>query len=353
MKKEIRVYSVHPWANTLENFMIRYHFDRLTSDFDFVWDDKTPQYVFASEHIYSSYQAFRDFFRLWESGRAKDRIFIGYLEEAIEPDLNLFDYAAVYSTEFARMDRVIRLLPVHTKFKIFYVPESHPAASPQEARDILRQKTKFCDFLYSHAYQERDDIFTALSEYKGVDALGARFHNTDYKPTGFFGHAQETTALHRPYKFTIAVENGSLPGYTSEKLMTALQANTVPIYWGNPEIADDFNPACYINANDCTDFHDLIERVREIDTDDELWCSMISQPWQTEEQVRREEAQVEEYYRFFHDLFSSSVSDAKRLSWTMHMDAYQDWVRRNAPARPTVFHKGLGALMRLVRSIKG
>jgi hypothetical protein len=135
--------------------------------------------------------------------------------------------------------------------------------------------------------------------------------------------------------------------------MTALQANTVPIYWGNPEIADDFNPACYINANDCTDFHDPIERVREIDTDDELWCSMISQPWQTEEQVRREEAQVEEYYRFFHDLFSSSVSDAKRLSWTMHMDAYQDWVRRNAPVRPTVFHKGLGALMRLVRSTKG
>ena len=46
-------------------------------------------------------------------------------------------------------------------------------------------------------------------------------------------------------------------------------------------------------------------------------------------------------------------ADAKRLSWTMHMDAYQDWVRRNAPVRPTVFHKGLGALMRLVRSTKG
>lgn len=36
----------------------------------------------------------------------------------------------------------------------------------------------------------------------------------------------------RRYKFTIAFENQSYPGYVTEKIADALMAGTVPIYWG-------------------------------------------------------------------------------------------------------------------------
>ena len=44
------------------------------------------------------------------------------------------------------------------------------------------------------------------------------------------------------YKFTIAAENAAFPGYTSEKLMTSFQAHSIPIYWGNRDVVDEFNP---------------------------------------------------------------------------------------------------------------
>ena len=38
----------------------------------------------------------------------------------------------------------------------------------------------------------------------------------------------------RPYKFNLAFENASVPGYTTEKIVDAMQARAMPIYWGNP-----------------------------------------------------------------------------------------------------------------------
>jgi hypothetical protein len=52
------------------------------------------------------------------------------------------------------------------------------------------------------------------------------------------------------YKFTIAFENFSYRGYNTEKLTDPLLAGSVPIYLGNPEITKHFNPACFINAHD-------------------------------------------------------------------------------------------------------
>ena len=40
----------------------------------------------------------------------------------------------------------------------------------------------------------------------------------------------------RAYKFVIAFENGLSPGYNTEKLTHAMEADSMPIYWGDPEI---------------------------------------------------------------------------------------------------------------------
>jgi len=52
--------------------------------------------------------------------------------------------------------------------------------------------------------------------------------------------APKLTAL-QDYKYHIAIENGSWPGYWTEKLLDCYVANCVPIYWGAPDVGDYFD----------------------------------------------------------------------------------------------------------------
>lgn len=80
----------------------------------------------------------------------------------------------------------------------------------------------------------------------------------------------------KKYKFTIAFENSSSNGYTTEKLYQPLQSFSVPIYWGNPLVVRDFNPKAFINCNDFdNDFDAVIERVKELDNDPDKYLAML------------------------------------------------------------------------------
>src|SRR5438309_10477229 len=70
------------------------------------------------------------------------------------------------------------------------------------------------------------------------------------------------------YKFNIAFENASLPGYTTEKIVEPMAARCLPIYWGNPLIHREFNPKSFLNYVDFRDEAALIERIIELDQND-------------------------------------------------------------------------------------
>ena len=80
----------------------------------------------------------------------------------------------------------------------------------------------------------RNDFFRRLSRYRPVDS-GGRVLNT-------LGHrVADKQAFLRDYKFTIAFENESHPGYTTEKIVEPMLAASIPIYWGDPEVARHFD----------------------------------------------------------------------------------------------------------------
>ena len=100
------------------------------------------------------------------------------------------------------------------------------------------------------------------------------------------------------YKFSIASENARYKGYTSEKLLTSFEAHTVPIYWGNPYVTEEFNPEAFVNCMDYESFDEVVKRVKEIDEDDDLWAYMVSRQWQTDEQKKSSEQLFVRYLRF-------------------------------------------------------
>ena len=80
--------------------------------------------------------------------------------------------------------------------------------------------------------------------------------------------------VQRAYKFAVSFESSLGAGYTSEKICLAFRANAVPIYWGNPKIAEDYCPESFINAHDFPSFEALAEHVLKVDADDELYRSL-------------------------------------------------------------------------------
>src|ERR1700730_6107534 len=124
----------------------------------------------------------------------------------------------------------------------------------QQERDwelVLRAKTRFCAFIYANPVRYREAFCRALSRYKPVDAPGRSLNNmASIDPVPGLRDWNAKIAFLRDYKFVIAFENASQPGYNTEKLTHAIEADCLPIYWGDPEIGRSFNVRRLINAHD-------------------------------------------------------------------------------------------------------
>jgi len=186
---------------------------------------------------------------------------------------------------------------------------------------------KFCNFIYSNRKAtERIEFFHKLSQYKRVDSGGKVLNNIG-------GRVDDKLKFLQSYKFTIAFENACYPGYTTEKISEALLARTVPIYWGNPLVSRDFNPDSFINCHDFECFDAVIEFVRKVDADDELYHKYISASAfsnGTDNEFVNEDNLIKQLQRIFSGPVLSQVArPGDRLKFWTH------------PSRPWDFSKSL------------
>ena len=108
-------------------------------------------------------------------------------------------------------------------------------------------KRGFCSFVVSNPNQQmRNMAFKFINEYKPVASGGPHLNNIGYVlPRDQLRHKLKFLD---DYRFNICFENGSYPGYVTEKLYNALQVKTMPIYWGSSTVHRDFNTRAFINA---------------------------------------------------------------------------------------------------------
>lgn len=292
------------------------------------WDAAHPDYIFATEQIYSSYKAYRSFLRLYK----QEAISIFFAGECIFPDMNLFDYAVCFDRHFTLDDRIGRR-PCISFFSQSIFHPMGSALSPSEARKELGRKTGFCSFVYSNgrAHPHRDWLFHVLSQYGKVDSLGRHLNNcANVISQSHPNWRQQAIDLKRPYKFAIASENAVYNGYITEKILSSFQAHAVPIYWGDPDCASEFNPRAFINANGLSE-EELLKRVREVDENDDLWVQMISEPAMTSEQICAADHDETIYREFTKHVFSQEKSKAKRAPSGFWPGIYQTAFRDRSP----------------------
>jgi hypothetical protein len=126
----------------------------------------------------------------------------------------------------------------------------------------------------------------------------------------------------RKFKFTIAFENFSYPGYTTEKLTEPMVMQSLPIYWGNPLVHYDFNPRSFINWHDYGNDEAVIERIIELDRNDDLYLEYLGEPYYHNNRVN-ECVKHENVLKQFEMVFESQfipIAQHKKSFWTILRD---------------------------------
>ena len=254
---------------------------------------------------------------------------IGYFCENMKPDMTVCDWAFGTRYEEDVND------PRYMRIQWHGFDPNSLIKNRTNVDEVIKQKTRFCNFVYSNHSAFREKFCAALSKYKPVDAPGKSMNNmasieSTARDKGDMWQRKRAFLSH--YKFTIAFENSSYPGYYTEKLLDPMLVNSLPVYWGNPNIDRHFNPRSFVNAHDhlrangsrlvgfldanCqrevsysgvgggdivsskikrklkgagqdlktrlqyqADFDELIARVIEIDRDEGLYARYLSEPW--------------------------------------------------------------------------
>lgn len=218
---------------------------------------------------------------------------IFYTGEVVVPNFNNCDYAIGYDN--ITFDGRYLKYPYYYNFlKESMLDKSHI--------DISYAKRKFCNFIASNdscgeGAVLRKELCQKLMEYKRVDCPGKVLNNMQnaIKPIDS-DWANEKMKFQKNYKFSIAFENCMSIGYTTEKLPLSFEANTIPIYWGNPEVIRDFNPKAFINCNDYNSLDEVVQRVIELDNNDEEYMKMLMEPCVNPGYTFDKEKLLEDFY---------------------------------------------------------
>lgn len=200
---------------------------------------------------------------------------IMYSGENLIPDFNLIDYA-------------ISPYPVCLGDRHFHLPacvwpRSHWQALPGKNRDyspeFVRNKPYFANFITSHEseFNLRGDFFKKLCEYKRVESPGSYLNNMPGGELVDWTNSSKTE-FQRKCKFTLCFESMMHYGFVTEKIMDAFYADTIPVYYGSPTVTEIFNKDAFINVADYGSFDEAIEKIKELDQDEDKYLEMLRQP---------------------------------------------------------------------------
>lgn len=185
--------------------------------------------------------------------------------ESISPDFNIYDYAIGFDN--------IKMYERYFRYPVWadsYNKELSKQYINKTEEELLNRK--FCNFIYSNnnAPAIRNNLFKEISKYKQVDSWGKVLNNMGMlSPNKLYTQSQ--------YKFSIACENALYYGYTTEKIIYPFIARSVPIYWGNPDIASEFNEKAFINVHNFKTLEELTKYIKSIDEDDNKYIDMLNE----------------------------------------------------------------------------
>ena len=228
---------------------------RVTDDADYIICD-----VLGEDHYeYCRYPQVR----IFESG------------ENVTPDFNLVDYAiSRYPISFG--DRNFYLPGCTTPGHYWHALARKDRNYPEE---FLKEKIYFANLIAGHdsEHNMRSTFFEKLNAYKRVESPGTFLNNMPGGKTVNWLDDSKAN-FQRQSKFTICFESTAHEGFITEKITDAFFSDTIPIFFGSSNITEFFNKDAFINVSDYESLDAVVEKIKELDQDDEKYLAMLRQP---------------------------------------------------------------------------
>lgn len=294
--------------------LIRVAFDSFWPGFDL--DRFRAYFAFLNAHYQFELSDHPDvvFHSVFDSGRdTRSRwplaVRVFYTGENRKPPLQDYDYCLSF---YRDVDH-----PRHLRLPI-YVPHLYTLGLSMEAlrqrpADLLavNKRPKFCAFIASNPNGDvRNRFVEALGQYKAVDCPGPVLNNMDPAVVGDPHDSMRKIESLKSYRYAVCFENAATQGnggYVTEKIADAMLAGCIPLYWGDHRVAEDFNPASFIDLSPFGDDVDaMVEHLIAMDSDPVALRALSDQPWLNSNCVPRgidEEALVD----FFGHVFEEAV----------------------------------------------
>ena len=65
------------------------------------------------------------------------------------------------------------------------------------------------------------------------------------------------------HKFSIAFENSSHEGYSTEKIVQSFAAKTIPIYWEIHKLEEYLMRTLFVNCNAFNSFNEIVKKLKK------------------------------------------------------------------------------------------
>lgn len=311
-KKSIKVKFVGFWNGFVpEKTMI---YIDISKYYDVVLSDE-PDYIicscFAPLYEYCKYPQVR----------------IMYCGEPYIPDFNLVDYAICrYPVKF--LDRNF-YHPGCIDFRGRFIDLVEREKKYTE--DFLKEKIYFANFIASHEseYGIRGDFFKRLCEYKRVESPGTYLNNMEDGATVNWKDSSKPD-FQRKCKFSLCFESTKHAGFVTEKITDAFYSETIPVYFGSEEVFEVFNKDAFIYCKSRDDFEETVQKIIELDNDDEAYLNMLNQPIFNPKFDYS--AHMAEYEKFIKNIFEQPLDEAYRRSRAYSAREHEEYLLNSKKA---------------------
>lgn len=173
-----------------------------------------------------------------------------------------------------------------------------------ELKDQLYNKVqhnsfeRFASFVVSNGSNfYRNSAFQSLNNYKYVCSYGRFMNNSNElqqkSEERYWRDAKLEFFKEHPHKFMFAFENTPTKYYCTEKIMDAFLVGSIPIYWGDPKVKEDWNDKAFVNVMELG--NNWINEIKRLDQDSSLFKEKYNQPVFTENQKEKLEENLKDF----------------------------------------------------------
>ena len=306
--KTIKIKYVGFWndfdyrKSVLYNRLIKYYDVQVTDEPDYIICS-----VFGKKYEYCKYPQVR----------------IMDVGENYIPDFNLVDYG-ISSYPLTLQDRSFHL-PICVEYQGCFATLSKK--DKHFTIDDLDKKPYFANFIFGHESEDglRGDFFKELCKYKRVESPGTYLNNMPNGETVKREGEDSKFNFQKKCKFTLCFESTKHEGFVTEKITEAFYTDTIPVYFGSEEVKNIFNEDAFIYVNGRDDFKVAIDRIIELDKDDEKYIEMLNKPILKDNCYY--EKKMAEYDRFIRNIFDQPIDKAYRRSRVFWGKIYNDYFK--------------------------